>query len=216
MYSSVVKPSPASPARHLRAVTSQKSEVTDEVVLQAWENGEPGFGALLYDHLIAPIDGTLYRILGERTPEHDDLAQNTFEQVLLTLTEGKFKRECSLKSWAAAIAARIGLNAIRSRKTFRKYFAAEGLVGVATQPSLQDVEMTTERRERLRRVRRELGHLSRERAETLVLHDVLGHSLAEVAAMTGVTAAAAQSRLVRGRKELHARLASVGLLGSRA
>jgi DNA-directed RNA polymerase specialized sigma24 family protein len=34
------------------------------------------------------------------------------------------------------------------------------------------------------------------------LHDLLGHELAEIAQFTGVTAAAAPSRLVRGRKEL--------------
>ena len=45
-----------------------------------------------------------------------------------------------------------------------------------------------------------------EQAETLFLHDALGHDLAEIAMMTGATVAAAQSRLVRGRKELFKRM----------
>ena len=45
-----------------------------------------------------------------------------------------------------------------------------------------------------------------QRAEALVLHDVLGHDLAEVSALLGVSIAAAQSRLVRGRSELKQRL----------
>jgi len=43
-------------------------------------------------------------------------------------------------------------------------------------------------------------------AEAVFLHDVLGHELAEIAIMTQVSVSAAQSRLVRGRRELFRRL----------
>ena len=41
----------------------------------------------------------------------------------------------------------------------------------------------------------------------MLLHDVLGHELIAIGEMMSLTVAAAQSRLVRGRKELMARLA---------
>jgi RNA polymerase sigma-70 factor (ECF subfamily) len=45
-----------------------------------------------------------------------------------------------------------------------------------------------------------------DQAQTVFLHDVLGHELAEIALMMQVSVAAAQSRLVRGRRELYRRL----------
>ena len=59
----------------------------------------------------------------------------------------------------------------------------------------------------LERVRTMLARMKPERAETVFLHDVLGHDLAEIALLTRVSVAAAQSRLVRGRRELRHRLA---------
>ncbi len=44
--------------------------------------------------------------------------------------------------------------------------------------------------------------MNADQAQTLLLHDVLGHGLVEVASMMGVTVAAAQRRLSRGHQEL--------------
>jgi DNA-directed RNA polymerase specialized sigma24 family protein len=58
----------------------------------------------------------------------------------------------------------------------------------------------------LDRVRRQLALMKPTRAEVLVLHDVHGYHLAEIATMMGLTVSATQSRLVRGRRELCERL----------
>ena len=58
------------------------------------------------------------------------------------------------------------------------------------------------------RVAHHLGQISYERAMAFLMHDVYGYSLEEIASTSGITVAAAQSRLVRGRRELHARIAA--------
>jgi RNA polymerase sigma-70 factor (ECF subfamily) len=62
-------------------------------------------------------------------------------------------------------------------------------------------------RSAIRCVERYLRGMDEAKAWTFVLHDVHGYDLEEVSSITGVSRAAAQSRLVRGRKALHERIA---------
>ncbi len=69
-----------------------------------------------------------------------------------------------------------------------------------------DVEGEASARAELERLRIQLSEMKSTHAEAVFLHDVLGHELAEIALMTRVSVSAAQSRLVRGRRELFRRL----------
>jgi len=134
--------------------------------------------------------------------------QVTFEEVVRTIYDGRFQGRCRLTSWAASIACHVGLNAIRSRKTERGIFERGEQLGDSEVVSgVTNPEAMLEARDALRRVRQALATLSSGRAEAVVLHDAFGYTLSEVAAMTGSSEAAVQSRLVRGRRDLEARLA---------
>ena len=167
--------------------------------------------AQLYDRLHAAVDRTLYRIFGRREVDHDDLVQNTFEQIVLTLARNRFAGACSLTTWACTVASHVGLNALRSRRRERRVFdrteeleGDEG--GGAAMSGAVSTDRTVQARQELERVRGHLAEMDAVKAHTLVLHDMLGHDLAEIAVLTGATVAAAQSRLVRGRRDLMARL----------
>jgi RNA polymerase sigma-70 factor (ECF subfamily) len=186
-------------------------EVDDETILAAFERRESGREALLYDHLIRVVQATLFRVLGRRESDHDDLVQSVFEQVLITLRRKRFARACSLRSWTASIACNVALNALRARATERKYFERDEELGVRLRAvsGEDDPERSASLSRELEKLRRQLAALNPEQARTLLLHDALGYELAEIAVLTDASIAAAQSRLVRGRKELRARLGGV-------
>jgi len=182
--------------------------MSDEALVAALRQGDAQKAAVLYDRLIRVVDGALVRILGRREQDHDDLVQSVFEQILVALNKDHWVGGGALRGWAAAVACHLGLNALRSRVRERRVVdrARDAEVEARRAGSHVDAEREASARSELGQVCEELSAMSREKATAVLLYDVFGHDLAEVAALTGVTVAAAQSRLVRGRKELHDRL----------
>jgi RNA polymerase sigma-70 factor, ECF subfamily len=193
----------------LRPVPARKEEprLTDEELIAAVVSGNDRIAAELYDRLAGVIDRSLFRVFGRRESDHDDLIQSVFEQVVLTLARGSYSGNCSLKTWGARIASNVALNALRSRRRERKIldrntdYTSDTLGGF-------DGERSTQARAFLDVVLKELADMNPRRAQAVLLHDLEGYDLEEIAKMTGVSNAAAQSRLVRGRKELLKRLDS--------
>jgi RNA polymerase sigma-70 factor (ECF subfamily) len=202
----------SSQGRWLRLVPGQKPPVPtlradDEALVEAIQRGDRRLGDRLYTRLIRIVDATVHRVAGGRDPEHDDLVQTAFEQIVITIAERKYAKACSLTSWAAAVTCNVTLHALRRRTSQRKVFdRTDAAESAALDVGCSDVERTVEARRELERVRDHLSRMSPERAETLLLHDMLGKELSEIAVLTGVSIAAAQSRLVRGRHELLERL----------
>lgn len=181
---------------------------SDDELLDAFERGDGSVAGAFYDRLIGPVDRAVLRVFGRREQDHDDIVQSAFEQIVLTLSRRRFARACALSTWASSIATHVALNALRSRRRRRRVLSGmdEG-DEVEREPSPVDTERRLTARADIDRVRSALAELIPERAEAVFLHDVLGHELAEIAVIVGVSVAAAQSRLVRGRKDLLARLA---------
>ncbi len=179
----------------------------DEAIILAVQRGDRQVASLLYDRLIRVVDHTVYRVFGRRETDHDDLVQMVFEQIIVTLSRRSYARACNLRTWASSIASHVAFNALRSRRRERKVMDRDAAPHSESHAARGDVERDAAVRSELERVRAVLSEMKPQHAETVFLHDVLGHELAEIALMMDVSVAAAQSRLVRGRKDLHRRLA---------
>ena len=149
------------------------------------------------------VEAVLFRLLGADA-DRDDLVQQAIERVISSVVSGRFARGCSLRSWATLLAQHVAVDALRARARERKLFDRR-----IPYQMLELVEAHTATPEHLAETRRRmallqsaLARVNRERSEAVVLHDLLGHDLAEIAQLTGVSVAAAQSRLVRGRREV--------------
>jgi RNA polymerase sigma-70 factor (ECF subfamily) len=179
---------------------------SDEELILAVQRGDHQVASVIYERLVGVVDHTLYRVFGRRETDHDDLVQAAFEQIVVTLSRRSYARACSLRTWASSIASHVGFNALRSRRRERRVLDREAGLDVEPARSGIDVEGEASARAELERLRMQLSEMKSTHAEAVFLHDVLGHELAEIALMTQVSVSAAQSRLVRGRRELFRRL----------
>ena len=174
----------------------------DARLVAAIRSGNAALAGAFYDRTRPVLARTVHRLLGATDNDFDDLVQVAAIELLHSLD--RYRGDCSLDTWASTIAANVVYKHIRRRGLERNIFARE--------LAPEDVPQTAHQRPVLRamvdQVMQHLGQIVHERAWTFLLHDVHGYSLDEVAGMTGVTVAAAQSRLVRGRRELHERIAN--------
>jgi RNA polymerase sigma-70 factor (ECF subfamily) len=123
-------------------------------------------------------------------------------------TIDKFRGDCPLDAWASTVAAHVVYNHIRRRTTERRIFEGVRLEEDDAPASTRSLSRDTAARSTLRRVFAHLDAIDGAKAWAYVLHDVCGYDLREVAEITESTIAAAQTRLVRGRRELHERMAA--------
>jgi RNA polymerase sigma-70 factor, ECF subfamily len=191
-----------------RGAARESSPLDDSALILALLAGEPAAGSQLYDRLVRVVEWTILRVTGRRLRDHEDLVQSAFEQIVITLHRQRFARACALTSWAASISCHVALNALRTQRRSRRWLTTETETSEYEHaPGTVDIEDEVGARRELERVRAHLARMKPERASAVILHDVNGLELRELAAVMGVSVAAAQSRLSRGRRELGERLA---------
>lgn len=178
----------------------------DAELLAALRAGDRGAATALHDRARPQVDRTIRRLLGAGDVDHDDVAQQAMIELVSTI--GRYRGECSLDSWTSTITAHAVYKHIRRRRTERRIFGALDADLLADTRSSSKTSRETISRNLMSRVRVHLDAIDESKAWAFVLHDVCGYDLREIARITGVTVAAAQTRLVRGRREVHERIAN--------
>ncbi len=163
---------------------------------------DPAASTPFYERVRPLIDRVLTRLLGHHDADYEDVAQVALFEVVETLD--RFRGECPFSAWVSVVTARSVFRQIRRRRLERRVFARAPLEDSSTLLGVAPAAFAS--REALAIVRAHLLKMDERRAMTFFMHDVEGYSLQEISEITGASVAAAQSRLVRGRHELHARL----------
>jgi RNA polymerase sigma-70 factor, ECF subfamily len=194
--------------------TVPTSTISDVELLAAARSGDDKLAAALHDRIRPTVDSTLMRLMGCRDTDHDDLAQRSIIEFFTTLH--RYRGDCSLDSWVSTLTARVVYKDIRHRQVERRVFSgldADGEEGSFPAAPI-DLARQISMRNLLARVSEVLADMDQERAWAFLLHDVCGYDLREVASISSISVAAAQTRLSRGRRELHARLGADAELAS--
>lgn len=181
---------------------------TDEALVRSIQTGKAEAALQLYDHLRAGIEATLYRVLRDRPSEFEDLMQITYERVIRTIADGNFQGRSQLKTWASAIAANIAVDYLRRRGVEQRLFENMAITQAVPHAESTVGERQLEARSEVRRVQGVLKRMKPRRANILVLHDILGHSVPQVAELMGINTGAARSTLRRARQEFLRRFAA--------
>lgn len=188
-----------------RAASTGLSDVDraeDDTLLAGVQRGDPDLAAAFCRRVRPIVDRTLTRLLGAADPDYEDLAQVALFELVDTIH--RFRRDCPLDAWLSIVTARVAYRHIRRRRLERRIFGQ--LSSEDTERRLVVLPAAIEARQAIERVSAMLAQMDPKRVWTWLLHDVYGYDLKEITEIMGVSLSAAQSRLVRGRREVNERV----------
>jgi RNA polymerase sigma-70 factor (ECF subfamily) len=138
------------------------------------------------------------RRLSRSAHDGDDLYQEAVVRAYDKLNG--LRDESRFRSWF--FATLLSRHRSRVRRPRREWLPIEDMLGRRDEPVGEDGTLWEEERRRAERAARALAGLKPDQREAIVLHDIEGFSVEEVADMQSATIPAVKSRLTRGREKL--------------
>lgn len=159
-----------------------------------------------WDELIDLCGGRLYNLAlhfaGSRE-EAEDLTQEIFLRLHQNLRQ--YRGDCPLASWALRLSRNLCIDHYRrTRQERRSVWLSDEIL--AHMPGSDDVQARAQWREELEAVHAALREMPEDLAEVVLLRDLQGWSLEEVAASLDVPLGTVKSRLHRARLEVAERV----------
>jgi RNA polymerase sigma-70 factor (ECF subfamily) len=182
------------PDERRSADTGREARGDLDVLLRARQGDQSAARSLVATHSSSMLRAARAVLLEQADSEGDDVVQEAFIAALTTtaLPTG------DAGAWLRAIAARKALDAMR--RVRRR--GEEPLPDPTREEATFAVSIDPERRIDGAAARQWLSRLSPVDRAVLLLVDVEGHSMAEAAAMMGITRIAAKLRAMRARRKL--------------
>ena len=190
---------------HAAAVPAHSLPVRDELweLARQVQRGDARALRALLSELIPHLLRTVRRVLGPSHPFVEDVAHDAAYTVLNHLPE--FRGEGTLLNYSRRVALLTALNMRRRDAAQKRPREREALDLDAIAADGGDPEHHAATRAFLPVVREMLDSLPEQLAETFGLQVVLGYSLAEIAALSGVPLETARSRLRLAKRALRER-----------
>ena len=172
----------------------------DQYSEQAWQE---------FLELLTPIHDAARasaRRMATSCPDGDDLFQ---EAVLKAVRALSLLRERSrFAAWFYAVM--LSVHRSRARRTFwKRLIGLETVMASGSEPASGDRPLDEESR-RANRLSEALGRLPAVQREAIVLHDLDGYTMEEIAGMQCVSVSAVKTRVSRGRARLKAHYERMG------
>ncbi len=189
---------PAPPTGELDGHTLARACARDPAALRAF--------VVRYERAVFAL---LSRIVGAG-PHVEDLAQETFLRALRALPSFEPEGAARVSTWLLTIATRVALDA-RRRHAVAVVPLDETLVSDHTNPEAESL-----RRELGRAIACAAAELSDDQRAALVLAELHGFSMAEIARALSIPENTAKTRLYRARRHMRERLAPLHIAEARA
>ena len=184
------------------SVAKASPTLHDEALLAAVRSGNEAAATAFYHRVRPQVDATIVRLLGRSDADIEDVAHLSYIELVASIH--RFRGECSLDTWISRVTAFVVCKQIRRRRVERGVFERTDVEPVDRARAVPRLVA----RNLLERIRVHLSGMDQDKALAFLLHDVCGFDLREAARMLDVSVAAAQKRLVRGRRDLRERLAA--------